>query len=381
MPSIPSFLRALGCAAILAMPAVAAAGEELRVGQPCVLSGPAAALGTGMNLGLRAAFAEANAAGGVHGRQLALVSADDGYDPDKAIDATAKLVEDPAIFCLAGLVGTPTSKAALPVAIEAKVPVVGLFTGAVGLRQPGDPLVFHVRASYDDETELLVERLTADLGAKRIAVFHQNDSFGQAGLSGTEKALGKRGMQLAGKGTFERNTVAIQGGLAAVQAANPDAVIMVGPYKPIAAFVTAARSAGLAVPLATISFVGTESLVAEAGTHAEGLIISQVVPSPSDPELAVAKAYRAALALAQADAKPSYVSFEGYITGRVLLAGLAKAGPGATREALVAALDGLQAHDLGGLSVGYGAGKRVALDRVWLTRVGAGAAAPVTALK
>lgn len=376
MPYLHSMLRPF--AILIACTCLVAAADTILVGQPCPLEGPAKGLGLGMNLGLRAAIAETPQ---MHGRAIELVAVDDGYDPDKCVDATAGLIEERKVFCLAGLVGTPTSKAALPVAIEAQVPVVGLFTGAMALRQPPNPLVFHVRASYDDETELLVERLTTDVGAKRIAVFHQNDAFGQAGLSGTKKALEKRGMAVAGIGIFERNTVAVQAGLATVQESAPDAVIMVGPYKPVAAFVKEARAKGLSCPLATISFVGTENLIAETAAQSEGLIISQVVPSPSDPALPVAVAYRTALAKVDAAAKPSYVSFEGYITGRVLLAGLDKAGPGATRATLVSGLAGLQSHDLGGLTISYGAERRVALDRVWLTRVAGGAAVGITSLK
>lgn len=372
---IRSFLLAVGLAAVVT------GADQILIGQPCALDGPAKGLGLGMNLGLRAAITEANAAGGVNGRTLKLIAVNDGYDPDKCVDATAKLIEEDKVFCLAGLVGTPTTKAALPIAIEAKVPVVGMFTGAMALRQPPSPLVFHVRASYDDETELLVERLTKDLGAKRIAVFHQNDSFGQAGLAGTEKALGKRSLPLAAKGTFERNTVAVRSGLAAVQAGTPDAVIMVGPYKPVAAFVREARAAGLTCPLATISFVGTENLIGELADAANGLIISQVVPSPLDDGLALAKAYRAALTAEQADAKPSYVSFEGYIGGRILLAGLLQAGKDPTREALVKGLESLASYDLGGLPISYAADRRVALSRVWLTQVVAGAAKTTDALK
>ena len=366
---------------LIALATLLCAADDLRIGQACALDGPAKGLGIGMHLGLCAALEEANAAGGVHGRKLALVAKDDGYDPDKCIDAVGKLVEDDKVFCLAGFVGTPTAKAALPIAIEAGVPVVGLFTGAMFLRSPPQKLVFNVRSSYDDETEVLVERLGADLGAKRIAVFHQNDSFGQAGLAGATKALEKRSLKVAATGTFERNTVAVQTGLAAMLAAKPDAIIMVGPYKPLAVFVKEARAAGLTCPLATISFVGTESLIAELGPAADGLVISQVVPSPSDAALPLAKAYQAALAKVQADVKPSYVSFEGYITGRVLLAGLDKTGADPTRERLVASLEGLSSLDLGGFSVSFAADRRQASDKVWLTRVTAGAAKPVDSLK
>src|ERR1035438_6359233 len=137
------------------------------------------------------------------------------------------------------------------------------------LRDPVQRYIFNIRASYDDETEALVEYLTAQ-GAKKIAVFYQNDSFGQSGLSGVEKALAKRKMAVAAKGSFERNTLAVKTGLAAVIAGEPDAVITVGPYKPTAEFVRQARAAGLKSEIATISFVGTESLIAELGSQSDG---------------------------------------------------------------------------------------------------------------
>jgi branched-chain amino acid transport system substrate-binding protein len=372
---IRTLILTLGCIVL------ATAADEILIGQPCALEGPAKGLGQRMNLGLRAAISEVNAAGGVHGRMLKLVAVNDGYDPDTCVDATVKLIEEDKVFCLAGLVGTPTSTVALPIAIESGVPVVGMFTGAMGLRQPLNPLVFHIRSSYDDETELLVEHLTADLGVKRIAVFHQNDSFGKAGLSGTEKALAKRGMKLASTGTYERNTVAVRSGLAAVQAGNPDAVVMIGPYKPVAAFVREARAGGLQCPLAAISFVGTESIIAELADEANGLVISQVVPSPSDPDLALAKAYRSALVAEQADATPSYVSYEGYIGGRVLIAGLQQAGQELTRAALVTGLESLSAADLGGLTIHYAADHHIAMKQLWLTRVQAGEAKTVEKLQ
>src|SRR5262249_39003880 len=158
----------------------------------------------------------------------------------------------------------PTAKVAIPIVQEMKIPLVGTFSGAMLLREPVQRYVFNVRASYDDETEALVQFLTKR-GAKKIAVFYQNDSFGQAGLSGTQKALTKRQMTLAAQGSFERNTLAVKTGLAAIVASEPDAVIMVGPYKPTAEFVRQARAIGLKSELATISFVGTENLIADLG--------------------------------------------------------------------------------------------------------------------
>jgi ABC-type branched-subunit amino acid transport system substrate-binding protein len=259
---------------------------------------------------------------------------------------------------------------------EAKVPLIGAFTGAMLLRDPVQRYVFNIRASYDDETETLVAYLTKK-GAKKLAVFYQNDSFGQAGLSGVEKALTKRGMTVAAKGSFERNTLAVKTGLAAVMAGEPDAIVIVGPYKPTAEFVRQARSAGVKAEMATISFVGTENLIADLGAESEGVLISQVVPSPADTSHRLTREYLAALKKTAPDAVPSYVSFEGYVNGRVLVAGLAKAGADSTREQLVDALNSTTNVDLDGIKISFSAQNHQASNAVYLTRVASGKATPV----
>jgi ABC-type branched-subunit amino acid transport system substrate-binding protein len=385
----PALLSATALAGMLALGHAAEPGltaKEVVVGQAAALSGPAAGLGTGMNLGLKAWIAQINAAGGIHGRTLRLEALDDGYEPEKAAEATETLIDQKKAFVLAGYVGTPTAKAAIPVLSEAKVPLIGAFTGAGLLRRDdktGKPLpwVINLRASYDDETETIVERATKDLGATKVAVFYQNDAFGLAGLSGTEKALKKRGMALAAKGTFERNTVAVKKGLADILAASPDAVVMVGPYKPIAAFLKEARAAGLKSLFATVSFVGTEKLIAEAGAEGEGVVITQVVPSPDDESVPLVKDYRAALAVTDAAAKPGYISLEGYATGRLLGLVLERAGKEPTRAGLVAAAEGLARVDVGGMTATMSADDHQASDAVFVTRITAGKAVPTTSLK
>jgi branched-chain amino acid transport system substrate-binding protein len=367
--------KLIGLALLATVAAIAAEvgvkPDEIRIGQCAAMTGPAAGLGTGMQMGLKAAIEEVNASGGVHGRRIRLSSADDGYEPEKCVDCTVKLIDD-GVFALAGYVGTPTAKVAIPIVQEMKVPLIGLFTGAMLLREPVQRYVFNVRASYDDETEALVELLTGKLGLKKIAVFYQNDSFGQAGLSGAEKAIAKRKTTLVAKGAFERNTMAVKGGLAAVIAGDPQAVIMVGPYKPTAEFVRQARATGLKSVLATISFVGTENLVAELGKEADDLIISQVVPSPLETELALTSQYQAALKKSAPAESPSYVSYEGYIGGRALIAALEKAGPDLTREKLVDTLDSISSLDLGGVKIAFSATNHQASSAVFLTRVKSG---------
>jgi branched-chain amino acid transport system substrate-binding protein len=369
----------IACLATAALAADGITADAIAIGQSAPLSGPAKGLGEGMALGLKAAFTAVNAAGGVHGRRLVLTTRDDGYEPDRCVDNTAKLVEEDKVFILGGYVGTPTSKAALQVINEVRVPLIGAFTGAMLLRKPEEAQVVNLRASYDQETEALVERLTTDLKFTRIAVFHQNDAFGQAGLSGTEKALAKRGLTMAGKATFERNTVAVKTGLADMIAAKPQAVVLVGPYKPVATIAKEAKAAGFAPVFATISFVGTESLLAEGGADVDGMVVSQVVPPPADASVPVVKAYQGALAAVDPAAKPGYISLEGYITGLAIIEGLKAAGPAPERAGVLGAFAAMRS-DLGGFPVAWDPALRQLSQTVWLTQIRGGAAVPVTAI-
>jgi ABC-type branched-subunit amino acid transport system substrate-binding protein len=362
-------LAALAATPFLAARAAAETGvsaDAIRFGQAAVFEGPAAELGLGMRLGLQAAFAEANRQGGVLGRKLELVTRDDGYEPTKSVEATRALIEQDKVFALLGPVGTPTSAAAQPVAAETGVPFIGPFTGAEFLRDAAKlPNVVNVRASYFQETETMVERLTADLGAKKIAILYQDDAFGRAGLAGTQRALAKRSMELAAEGTYERNTVAVRGAALAIQRARPDAVIMVGAYKPCAEFIKVCRQLRFSPAFVNISFVGADPLAAELGERGAGVVVTQVVPFPRDPAIPVVAKYHAALAAHDAAARPGFISLEGYLVGRMVAAALAKAGQ-PTRSGLMAALrDG--SYDLDGFRLAFASGKNQGSDQVWLT--------------
>ena len=210
-------------------------------------------------------FNEANATGGVNGRRLELVSYDDGYEPEKAIANTKRLIDENGVFALVGEVGTPTSNAAQPIATEAGVPFIGPFTGAAFLRNPSLGNVINIRGSYDQETEAWIEHLTTDLGVSRIAILYQDDTFGRAGLSGVSKAMEKRGMKLVAEGTYERNTTAVKTALLAIRKADPEAVVMVGAYKPCAEFIKLAHRLKLNAVFVNISFVGANALAKELG--------------------------------------------------------------------------------------------------------------------
>ena len=340
---------------------------EIRLGMVNPQSGPASGLGKGMRSGAEAVFSAVNAKGGVNGRKVSLLVGDDGYEPDRSVDETLKMIEQEKVFSLFGYVGTPTSNAVLPIVKEMEVPLVGAFTGAMSLRQPVTKQVFNVRASYDDEAEALVAQFLAN-GAKSVAVFYQDDGFGLAVLSGTEKALKRRNMQVLSKGTFQRNTLAIKGGMAAMLDAKPDAVVMVGPYAPLAAFIKEARAAGLKSQLATVSFVGTDNLVSEVGKAGDGVLISQVVPFPADDDLAVTHDCRALVKAHNGEAL-GFVNFEGCITAKVMVAALERAGKQPSRDGLIGALRGMQGVDLGGLKVAFAADNHQASSAVFLTQI------------
>jgi len=336
-------------------------------GQSAALDGPAAALGTGMREGILAAFAEANRNGGVAGRQLELKSYDDGYEPERAISNVQNLISQDQVFGLIGAVGTPTSKATQPIATDAGVPFVGPFTGAGFLRDPALDNVINVRGTYGQETEAWIKHLTEDLGYDRIAILYQDDSFGRVGLAGVNKALEKRGLSLVAEGTYKRNTTAVKSALLAIRKAKPQAVVMVGAYKPIAEFIKLARKTKLSATFVNISFVGSKALAKELGKDGEGVVITQVVPFPWDASIPLVKQYQAAMKAHDPSAEPGFVSLEGYMVGRIAIMALEKAGGEVTRQSFLQAVANTGAFDLGGITLTYGPGDNQGMDEVFLS--------------
>ena len=344
--------------------------DKIVFGQSAALDGPAKGLGLGMNEGLRAAFAEANRAGGVNGRSLELTALNDGYEPDRAVANTTSLIEESKVFALVGAVGTPTAAAAQPLATAAQLPFIGAFTGAGFLRDPKLRNVINVRASYDQETETWIERLTQDLGLSRIAILYQDDSFGRAGLSGVRKAMARRNMSLVAEGLYPRNTTAVKTAFLTIRKAKPEAVVMVGAYAPCAKFIKVARSHGLDQALfVNISFVGSDALAQTLGNDGKGVIITQVVPFPTDNSLPLVADYHKALKATDPAATPGFVSLEGYMVGRLIVAALKLLPDEPTRAALLDTIYRTRRFDLGGVILTFGEGDNQGMDQVFLTRI------------
>ncbi|AUQ68292.1 ABC transporter substrate-binding protein [Phaeobacter inhibens] len=369
-------LRKLTTAAVLALavPTLGLAEQgvsstEVRFAQVAALDGPAAALGQGMQLGLEAAFAEANAAGGVHGRNIVLDSMDDSYEPDKSVALVKQVIADNQHIGLIGAVGTPTASATQPIATEAGLPFIGPFTGAGFLRDASHGNILNVRATYAAETEAWIAHLVDEQNMKSIALLYQDDGFGRVGLAGVTAALEKRGMTLVAEGTYTRNTTAVKKALLTIRKAKPDAVVMVGAYKPVAEFIKLSRKLKFNPTFVNISFVGSDALAKELGDAGEGVIISQVVPFPWDQSLPVVAQYQAALKAVDADAEPGFVTLEGYLTGRLAIRALEDAGADLTRDSYLAAMAGLRDVDFGGVTMRFGPDDNQGMDDVFLTHI------------
>ncbi len=341
--------------------------DRIVFGQSAALKGDAAALGIGMREGILAAFNEANAAGGVHGRKLELISYNDGYEPDTAIANTQRLIGEDKVFALIGEVGTPTSKAVQPITTEQGVPFIGPFTGAAFLRDPSLNNVINIRASYRQETEAWIEHLTTDLGLRRIAILYQDDSFGRAGLEGVTSALEKRGLRLVAEGTYMRGTTAVKRALLAIRKGNPQAVVMVGAYKPCAEFIKLAHVIKLHPVFVNISFVGSKPLAEELGHDGDGVVVTQVVPLPADVNIPLVAGYQKALKAINPNAEPGFVSLEGYIDGRLVVETLRHSGNPVTRAGFLSTIRNVGVFDLDGLKLSFGPHDNQGMDKVFLT--------------
>jgi branched-chain amino acid transport system substrate-binding protein len=350
----------------------------LTLGMSAALSGPSKELGRQMKLGVDTALAVANEAGGVAGRKLELVALDDGYEPARTKEAMKELIEVRKVFAIVGNVGTPTAEVAVPYANEKKTLFFGAFTGAGLLRKdPPDRYVFNYRASYAEETATVVRWLVEvkKIRPAEIAVFAQQDSFGDAGFTGVAKALRKYGRapdEILRVG-FKRNTLELQEAVDGIlkNRKTVKAIVMVAPYRPAAKFVEEIKRQQLDVIFSNVSFVGATAFAEEmrqlGGKFASGVIVTQVVP-PIDSNATAVIGYRDALQRYFPGEKPDFVSLEGYIVGSLFVEGLRHAGANLTTDRVIEALEGIHDLDLGiGTKLSFGPSEHQASHKVWGT--------------
>ena len=337
-------------------PAAAESGvtdQKILLGQSAAFSGPAAQLGIQLNAGAKAYFDQVNQQGGVFGRKIDIITADDKYEPDLAAANTKKLIEENNVFALFGYVGTPTSNAALPIFTKARVPFFAPFTGAQSLREPFNREVFNIRASYFDETDYLVEKLSR-IGLKNIAVFYQNDAYGKAGLAGVERAAKRLNLALVELATVERNSSDVMPAVKKILPKHPDAIIQISAYSASAAYIKAMRKAGYLGQFYNVSFVGSQALSDTLGTDGPGVVISQVVPFPWHIATPIVAEYQKVMKKAGIT-DLNFSSLEGFVAAKVFTEGLRRAGRDLTREKFLRALETINPNsfDVGGFDVTF----------------------------
>jgi branched-chain amino acid transport system substrate-binding protein len=364
IPSVPGISRRafnglVAGAAVLGAPGLRAqSGNRIVLGQSAAFTGAAAQLGIQFHAGARLFFDQLNAQGGVNNQRIEIVQLDDGYEPDRCAENTSKLLAAD-VFALFGYIGTPTSLAALPLALKAQTPFFAPFTGAMGLRQPFNRLAFHLRASYNDETALIVRQLT-NLGLDKVAVFHQNDAYGKAGLDGTVLALAARNLKPVATATVERNSVDVAAAVATINASRPDAVVQISAYKSCAAYIRAARAAGYGGTFYNVSFVGTQALADELGKDGAGVVVSQVVPTPYSASKPIAREFIEAIGKGGNKVQPNFSSMEGFLSAKLFTEGMRRAGSRITRDSFINGMESIGDQSFGGFSVSLGPNDHVA---------------------
>ncbi len=347
-------------------------------GQSAALSHEARYLGQNMRQGILRAFEEINRQGGIYGRKLKLVSLDDAYEPEQAVKNTRRLLDQHKVFALIGGVGTPTSKAILPIVSEELVPYIGPFTGAGVLRTPAHKSpVINLRASYDQEINYMVKELVGGLKLNRIAILYQDDSYGRAGLSGLKKALKPYGKHIVSEGVYLRNTVAVKIALLRLYEARPEAVVIVGAYKPVARFIRWAGEINFNPVFICLSFVGTTPLMQELKNIKTPVLVTQVMPSPFNKSFPLVKAYQ------KASTKKdfNFISLEGYLAGKFTGEVLKQVGKNLTRSRFLSVIREKKEFVVDGFRLKFSKKDNQGSDRVFLTSLQNGRLVPLKNLK
>jgi ABC-type branched-subunit amino acid transport system substrate-binding protein len=377
--------------------------EDIVIGMSAAFTGPSRALGIELYRGSMAYLEPVNRSGGVHGRRIVIRTYDDRYDPTLAIRNTIKLVADDNVFLLANYVGTPTVTRVLPLLKSYRKNYTFLFfplSGAAPQREPPyDDFVFNLRASYQNETEGLVDHFIR-LGRTKIAIFYQADAYGRGGWAGVRNALERRGLRIKGEATYRRGTAfsaSLKQQVDILKATGPDAIISIGSYAACAAFIRDARDSGWSVPIANVSFVGSAALadlLVELGNvngrdYMSNLIDSQVVPSYEDLSLPAVREYRQRMddygakvppPWGASDYRPlpySFVSFEGFLNAKLLVKILSDLGPVPTKDRIKETVENLRQFDLGiGGLISFGPKQHQGSDRVYYTTLDHGRFVP-----
>jgi ABC-type branched-subunit amino acid transport system substrate-binding protein len=355
------------CAAGLALAEPGVTEGKIVIGQSIALSGPVAAVAQDIASGLVAYVHHANKRGGIHGRTLVLKTLDDGFAPPRSGENAKALIGES--FLLAATLGTPQNAELLKVSGAAGVPVLCPFTGAERLRAKHDSLLFHIRAGYKDEIVKMVEQMTT-LGVRRIALFYQNDTFGEEAIEHLEAALQRHGLKMAARASYERGSLVVAPAVKTLAAADPQAIVLFAVTRSAAEFVKQMREAGSQPQFLTLSLNANEDFVKALGAHKRGVGHTQAAPHPWNTSLLLVKEYQQAMR-ETGKTTFSYNSIEGYLCGKVIGEGLRRASRNLTRARFVGALESMDRYDAGGYEIGFSGTNHIGTRHVDLTVIDA----------
>ena len=324
----------------------------IKIAQSTALSGPLMDLGQPLHQGAKAYFSALNSKGGVNGRSIELTVADDGYEVERALANVKGFIEDRGYFAIFNCLGTPMVEAMLPQVIESGIPFFAPFTGALSVRPKNVRTVFNIRASYADETERLVRHL-ALIGIKRVAIVHQNNSFGKDVASAARHFIEQNNLTETAIATVENDSSDAGTAAAKISASQPEAVLMGLAGQPTVDFVRAIRQLRRGVPLYALSVMGAAATLKAMGDDATGMTVSQVMPLATNNVVALVRDFMQAWKASGTTLEPSHLGLEGYINAQVFTEILRRAGRNPTRGSFMDAAWGLKHYDLGGFEVNF----------------------------
>jgi ABC-type branched-subunit amino acid transport system substrate-binding protein len=326
--------------------------STVRFAQTADLSGSRAALTKELNAGTVAYFTAVNEHGGVNGRKLVLQTDDDGYEVARTREIVARHLQDDDVFAFVSTIGTANAVAVLPLIEQAKVPLIAPLSGAAQLREPFRREVFHVRASYAQEVDKMIEHVVT-LGITRVAVFYDDDAFGADVLQAVQASLSQRKMAPAATGKISRGSDDVEQAVRTIAAAQPQVVICGSFGRSLVEFVNRMQLTGARPTYYALSFFTAGNSIAQLGANARGIGVTQVMPNPLDVGVPLVREYQEVMRRHAPDARLTPISLEGFVTARVLVEALRRAGPHLTRARFVEALESLHDYDMGSLHLSF----------------------------
>jgi ABC-type branched-subunit amino acid transport system substrate-binding protein len=328
--------------------------QDIVLGASLPLNGINKELGQEVLEGANSYFYHINSKGGINGKQIKLIFYDDKYEPQNTLANTKKLIEKDKVFALFGFVGTPTTKKILPIINDTKIPFIAPYTGASFLRNSSAKNIVNFRSSYKEEIEKIIDYLHDYKDITKFAIFYQNDDYGVEGYNAAVEVLAKKSLTLVGEGTYKRNTLSIRHALQEIRSTNPEAIIIVGAYKPSAHFIKNARECCFGDVIFTpISFVNANALIKELNGDGKNILFSQTVPSYDDKSLSVANEYIKLLHFYYPASKPTYASFESFLAAKAVAIALQNINGKITHKKFLENLRNLKADSLCEIPIKY----------------------------